>query len=160
MDIFLSILAIVLMLIGIAGAIIPVIPGPIISFLGLLSLYFTSPPPFTDKFMTIWAVLAILVTAFDQIIPILGTKKMGGTKYGVNGSIIGLLAGIFFFPPIGIILGPFLGALLGELIGGKDLNQAIKAGFGSFLGFLSGTLLKLIYSFMAAYHTVFNLSFN
>ncbi len=159
MDLFLSILAIVLMIVGLAGAIIPVIPGPIISFLGLLSLYFTAPPPFSDNFITIWAVLAILVTALDQVIPVLGTKKMGGTKYGVNGSIIGLLAGIFFFPPIGIIIGPFLGALLGELIGGKDFNQATKAGFGSFLGFLSGTLLKLVFSFIAAYHIVINLSF-
>ena len=160
MDLLLSILAIILMIIGIAGAIIPMIPGPIISFLGLLSLYFTTPPPFSDKFITIWAVLAILITALDQIIPVLGTKKMGGTKYGVNGSIIGLLVGVFFFPPIGIILGPFLGALVGELIGGKDFNQATKAGFGSFLGFLGGTILKLGFSFIAAYYTVFNLSFN
>ncbi|MCK5776437.1 MAG: DUF456 domain-containing protein [Bacteroidales bacterium] len=160
MDITLSILAIILMLVGISGAIIPVIPGPIISFLALFSLYFTNPPPFTDKFITIWAVLAIVVTAFDQVIPIAGTKKMGGTKYGVNGSIIGLLVGIFFFPPIGIILGPFLGALAGELIGGKDFNQATKAGFGSFLGFLSGVFLKLVFSFIAAYYTIINLSFS
>lgn len=160
MDLFLSILAVILMLVGLAGAIIPVIPGPIISFLGLLSLYFTTPPPFTNKFITTWAIIAITVTALDQIIPILGTKKMGGTKYGVNGSIIGLLIGIFFFPPIGIILGPFLGALVGELIGGKDFNQATRAGFGSFLGFLSGVFLKFVFSFIAAYYTIINLSFS
>lgn len=158
MELSLSILAILLILIGIAGAIIPIIPGPIISYLGLLSLYFFDEPPFTDDFMITWAIIAIVVTSLDQIIPVLGTKKMGGTKYGVNSSIVGLILGIFFFPPLGIIIGPFAGALVGELIGGKDFNQATKAGFGSFLGFLSGTLLKLIYSGIIAYHVIINLS--
>jgi len=158
MELFLSILAILLILIGIAGAIIPIIPGPIISYLGLLSLYFFDEPPFTDEFMITWAIIAIIVTALDQVIPVLGTKKMGGTKYGVKGSVVGLIIGVFIFPPFGIIIGPFAGALVGELIGGKDFNQATKAGFGSFLGFLSGTLLKLIYSGIIAYHVILNLS--
>lgn len=158
MELFLSILAILLILVGIIGAILPIIPGPIISYLALLCLYFLEPPPFTEKFMINWAVITILVTALDQIIPILGTKKMGGTRYGVNGSIIGLILGIFFFPPLGIIIGPFLGALIGELIGGKDFNQATRAGFGSFLGFLSGTFLKLTFSVIIAYHVITNLS--
>ena len=158
MELFLSILAILLILTGIAGAIIPIIPGPIISYLGLLSLYFFDEPPFTDEFMITWAIIAIIVTALDQVIPVLGTKKMGGTKYGVKGSVVGLIIGVFIFPPFGIIIGPFAGALIGELIGGKDFNQAAKAGFGSFLGFLSGTLLKLIYSGIIAYHVIINLS--
>lgn len=159
MDIFLSILAILLMLIGLVGAILPIIPGPIISFLGLLSLYFMSDHPFTDKFMIIWITLTLVVTAFDQFVPILGTKKMGGSKYGVNGSLAGLILGIFFFPPIGLIIGPFLGAIVGELISGKEMNQALKAGIGSFLGFLSGTLLKLIFCAVAGYYIIINLSF-
>lgn len=159
MDIFLSILAIVLMIIGFVGAVIPILPGPIISFLGLLSLYFLEGKPFDDRFMVIWGTFTIIVTALDQVVPVLGTKKMGGSKYGVNGSIVGLIIGVFFFPPIGLILGPFLGALVGELISGKDLNQATKAGFGSFLGFLSGTFLKLIFSGIAAYYIIINLSF-
>ncbi len=146
------------MLIGLAGAILPIIPGPIISFLGLLSLYFLSDQPFTDKFMVTWVTLAIVVTAVDQVVPIFGTKKMGGSRYGVNGSIVGLILGIFFFPPIGLIVGPFLGALVGELISGKDLNQATRAGIGSFIGFLSGTLLKLIFSVVAGYYIIINLS--
>lgn len=159
MDIFLSILAILLMIIGFVGAILPILPGPIISFLGLLSLYFLEDKPFDDKFMVIWGTFTIIVTAIDQVVPILGTKKMGGSRYGVNGSIIGLFVGIFFFPPIGLILGPFLGALVGELISGKDLNQATRAGFGSFIGFLSGTVLKLAFSGIAAYYILTNLSF-
>lgn len=159
MDIFLSILAIILMLAGLAGAILPVIPGPIISFLGLLSVYFLSTEPLEDSFMVTIGVITVMITAIDQIVPVLGTKKMGGSRYGVNGSIIGLLIGIFFFPPFGLILGPFLGALVGELISGKDLSQATRAGFGSFVGFLTGTVLKLIFSTVIGYYIIINLSF-
>lgn len=159
MDIFLSILAIVLLLVGLVGAIIPVLPGPIISFSGLLCLYFTDNEPFDDEFMIYWLVATLLVSAIDQIVPILGTKKMGGSKYGVNGSIVGLIIGIFFFPPFGLIIGPFVGALVGELVSGKDMNQATKAAVGSFIGFLSGTFLKLTFSIVAGYYILTNLSF-
>lgn len=159
MDVFLSILAIVLMLIGLVGAILPVLPGPIISFLGLLSLYFLKEEPFSGEFMTYWLVATLLVTAVDQVVPIIGTKKMGGSKYGVNGSIVGLILGLFLFPPIGLILGPFLGAMVGELISGKDMNQASRAAVGSFIGFLSGTFLKIIFSVVAGYYIVTHLSF-
>ncbi len=159
MDIFLSVLALLLGLLGLIGAIIPILPGPIFSFLSLLSLYFLSTMPFEEKFMGIWLIITVLVTAIDQLVPILGTKKMGGSKYGVNGSIVGLLVGIFFFPPIGLLLGPFIGAIIGELFAGKDFNQATKSGIGSFVGFLSGAFLKLIFSFVAFYFILTNLSF-
>jgi uncharacterized protein YqgC (DUF456 family) len=77
MDIFLSILAIILMLVGLAGAILPIIPGPVISYLGLLSVYFLTDDPLTDQFMIVFAVIAVIVTAIDQVVPILGTKKNG-----------------------------------------------------------------------------------
>jgi uncharacterized protein YqgC (DUF456 family) len=160
MDIFLSILAIVLMLVGLAGAILPIVPGPVISYLGLLSIYFLSDDPLSDAFMISLAIITVVVSAIDQIVPVLGTKKLGGSRYGINGSILGLIVGIFFFPPIGLILGPFLGALIGEMIGGKDLNQATRAGFGSFLGFLTGTVLKLTFSGVVAYYILINLSFS
>jgi uncharacterized protein YqgC (DUF456 family) len=159
MDIFLSLLAIALMILGIAGAILPLLPGPALSFLGLVSLYFTSTEPFTLKFLGIWLLLTVVVSVVDQIIPILGTKKMGGSKYGVWGSAIGLVAGIFLFPPIGIIVGPFLGALIGELLGGMDFNKALRAAVGSFIGFLSGTILKVIFGIIAGYYIVVNVHF-
>lgn len=159
MDIFLSILAILLLLVGIAGAVLPGIPGPIISFGGLVSLYFTSYHPYTDKFILLWAAIAIGITVLDNIIPILGTKKMGGSKKGVTGSIIGLVIGLLFLGPFGILIGPFVGAVVGELIGGKQFNQALRAGIGSFLGFISGTVLKLVFSFWAGYYIIVNLSF-
>lgn len=158
MDIFLSILAIILLLIGLVGAIIPALPGPIISYAGLASLYFSSHQPFTDRFMLFWLALAVGITALDNIVPILGTQKMGGTKKGVWGSIIGLILGLSF-PPFGILIGPFVGAVVGELIGGKEFNLALKAGFGSFLGFLTGTILKLVFSVWAGYYIIVNLYF-
>lgn len=159
MDIFLSILAIILMLVGLIGAILPIIPGPVISFFGLLSIYFLSDNPLTDQFMVTMVIITVAITALDQIVPVLGTKKMGGSRYGINGSIVGLIIGIFFFPPIGLIVGPFLGALVGELISGKDLNHATRSGFGSFIGFLSGTVLKLVFSAVVGYYVIINLSF-
>ncbi len=159
MDIFLSILAIILLIIGLIGAVLPIIPGPIISYLGLVSLYFTEHEPFSDHFMLLWLALAIGITALDNVVPILGTKKMGGSKKGVWGSVIGLIIGLIFLGPLGILIGPFLGAVLGELIDGKEFNRALKAGFGSFLGFLSGTILKLGFSIWAGYSILSNLSF-
>lgn len=159
MDIFLSILAILLLIIGLVGAIIPAVPGPIISYVGLVSLYFSSHQPFTDRFMLLWAAIAIGITVLDNIVPVLGTQKMGGSKKGIWGSIIGLIFGLLFLGPFGILIGPFVGAVLGELIGGKEFNLALKAGFGSFLGFLTGTILKLVFSVWAGYFIITNLYF-
>lgn len=159
MDIFLSVLAIILLLVGLLGAIIPIIPGPIISYLGIVSLYFSSHQPFTDRFMLFWAAIAVGITLLDNVVPILGTKKMGGSKKGIWGSIIGLVFGLLFLGPFGILIGPFVGAVLGELLGGKEFNLALKAGFGSFLGFLTGTILKLVYSGWVGYYIVVNLYF-
>jgi uncharacterized protein YqgC (DUF456 family) len=106
-------------------------------------LQFKEQSPFSTKFLIIWAVVVIAVTALDYVVPAYGTKKFGGTKYGIWGCTIGLIVGLWM-GPIGIILGPFLGALIGELIGGKSSDIAFKAAVGSFVGFLVGTLLKLI----------------
>lgn len=146
MDYVLITLGIILLLLGIAGAILPVLPGPPLNYGALLLLHATAKYQFTGRFLLIWAVITILVYALDYLIPAWGTKKFGGSKQGVWGSIFGLLVGLILFPPIGIILGPFIGAVLGELIGGKTSTQALRSGFGSFVGFLTGTLLKLIAS--------------
>jgi len=144
----------ILMILGILGCILPVIPGPPMSFIGLLVLHFGLGDQFTDEFLFTWGFLTVVVTVLDYVVPAWGTRKFGGSKKGVWGSILGLIAGLLFFPPMGIIIGPFLGAVAGEMIDGKDFNPALRAGFGSFIGFLAGTMMKLAVSLFMAYHFV------
>lgn len=152
MDYVLIVLGILLLISGILGCVLPVLPGPPLSYLGLLVLHFTERYQFSQRFLILWAVITVVVYALDYIIPVWGTKKFGGSKRGVWGSVIGLVIGLFFFPPFGIIIGPFLGAIIGELSSGKDSGTALKSGFGSFIGFLAGTLLKLITSGMMTWY--------
>lgn len=154
MDYVLIVAAIILMLAGLAGCILPVVPGPPLNYAGLLLLHFTSRYQFSTRFLIIWAVITVVVLALDYIIPVWGTKKFGGSKRGIWGSIFGLLAGLFFFPPFGIIVGPFVGAVIGELSAGKNSGAALKSGFGSFLGFLMGALIKLITSGMMIWYFI------
>ncbi len=144
MDWFLAILGGLLMVVGLIGAVVPVLPGPPISYVGLLLLHFTKWADFSSNFLIVMAVVAVVVTAIDYFVPMWGTKKFGGSKAGVRGSTIGLIIGVFFFPPFGIIIGPFLGALIAELIlNSDDFNKALRSGLGSLVGFLMGTGLKL-----------------
>ncbi len=143
MDIFLLIIGFLIVLTGILGSVLPVLPGPLASWVGLLLLYLTKAIPIDWTVLGITLGVAILVSIIDYVLPILGTKKFGGSNYGVNGAMVGLIFGIFF-GPLGIIAGPFLGALIGELIKDhKNSKKALKAAVGSFIGFLSSTLLKL-----------------
>ena len=152
MDYVLLGFGIVLILIGLLGCVLPIVPGPPLSYAGLLLLHFTERYQFSSSFLITWAVITVVAYTIDFVIPALGTKKFGGSKRGIWGSIIGLLIGMFLFPPIGIIVGPFAGAVIGELSTGKESKEAFKSGFGSFLGFLAGTLLKLIVSGMMTWY--------
>ncbi len=152
MDYILISIGILLLLLGIAGAVLPVLPGPPMSYVALLLLHFTSKYQFPTRFLVIWAVVTVVVVLLDYLVPAWGTKKFGGSKRGIWGSILGLIAGLVLFPPFGIIIGPFLGAVIGELTAGKNSHEAVKSGFGSFVGFLAGTLLKLIASGMMTWY--------
>jgi len=140
------------MILGIAGCLLPMLPGPPLSYLGLIAIHFSSKIDFSSKFLIYWGIIVILVSILDYVIPIWGTKYFGGSKYGVWGSMAGLLAGLFI-PPVGIIIGPFLGAVVGEMLAGNKQN-ALKAGFGSFIGFLAGTIVKLLVSLIMLYYFV------
>ncbi|MEM1259245.1 MAG: DUF456 domain-containing protein [Bacteroidota bacterium] len=147
MDIVLVTIGFILMLVGILGSFLPVLPGPPVSWIGLLLLHLTKAVPDNWWFLGITLAIALIVTVVDYIIPAAGTKKFGGSKAGMWGSIIGLLVAIFFpvLGPLGIIVWPFVGALVGELSNNAtDQKTAWKAAFGSFLGFLTGTFLKFL----------------
>jgi uncharacterized protein len=147
MDILLLLFGLLIMLLGLVGAFIPVLPGPLTSWLGLLILHFTKAVNFSTSFLGITFGIALLVWVLDYFIPAIGTKKFGGSKKGIVGSTIGLFVGLVFFPPMGIIVGPFIGAFIGELIhDSSNNNRALKAALGSFIGFLFSTGLKFVVS--------------
>ena len=146
MDIVLLVIGFILMLVGILGSFLPVLPGPPISWVGLLLLYLTEAVPDNWWLLGITLFFALLITVLDYVIPAMGTKKFGGSKAGMFGTVVGLLVAIFFpvLGPFGIIVWPFVGALVGELINKADQKTALKAAFGSFLGFLTGTFMKFL----------------
>lgn len=135
-------LSAICMLVGLAGCILPMIPGPPLAWLGMLLLHFTDRVDFSVTELVVSALVVIATLVLDYFTPMIGAKKFGGGKYGNRGCVIGTIVGMFFLP-LGLILGPFLGAVIGELIAGKPFRAALKAGFGSFVGFLFGTLIKL-----------------
>lgn len=143
MDIFLLILAALLLLVAFLGCVLPVLPGLPLAYVALLLLHFTDYVDYSISFLVIWGVVVLVIQVLDAIVPAWGTKRVGGSKWGMWGSAIGIVVGLFL-GPWGIIVGPFLGAVLGELLHGKEAVVALKAGFGSFLGFLVGTIAKLI----------------
>lgn len=148
MDILLVSIGFILMLVGILGSVLPVLPGVPISWLGLLMIYLAPSVPMDWVFLSITLVLAIFLYVLDYIIPAIGTKRFGGSRYGMIGATLGLLIGIIAPIPFGIIIGPFAGAYLGELLNVKTRHNAMRAAFGSFVGFLASTFMKLFASFV------------
>ena len=147
-------LAIICAIVGLAGAIVPGLPGPPIAWLALLFIHLSDAADYSPAFLIILGAIALIITVLDYVVPVWGTKRLGGTKAGSWGSTIGLLASMFVFPAVGIVIGPLglvsmlagpcLGAWIGEqLFGNKD--NALRSAWGSFLGFLAGTLMKLAY---------------
>jgi len=145
MDIFLAILGLTLAFVGIIGAFLPVLPGPLTGWVGLLVLHLTATVPMNWTFLGITLAIAILIWVLDYFIPAMGTKKFGGSKYGVIGTTLGLIVGLLSPIPLGFLIGAFVGAFVGEMIYDRsDKTRATKAAFGSFLGFLTSAFLKFI----------------
>lgn len=143
MDIFLLILGFTLTLLGIIGSFLPVLPGPITGWFGLLLLHATKVIPMDWTFLGITLAIAILIWILDYFIPAIGTKRFGGSKYGVYGTTIGLIIGLLTPIPFGILIGAFCGALVGELLyDSNDTTRATKAAFGAFIGFLASATIK------------------
>lgn len=147
MDTTLLIIAFMLMVVGILGSFLPVLPGPPISWVGLLLLYLTKAVPMSYTVLGVTLVIAVVVGILDYIIPAKGTKRFGGSKYGIWGTNIGLIIGILAPIPFGFIIGPFVGAFIGEMINdSNDSQKAFKAATGSFIGFLASTFIKFVVS--------------
>ena len=146
MDILIMVLAIILMVGGIAGCVFPILPGAPLAYAGLLLLHFTGLAHFSTAQLIVWLIVVVVLQVVDYITPLLGSKYSGGTSFGNRGCVAGTLLGLVFMP-WGIILGPFLGAVAGEMMGGSDFPHAVRAGIGTLIGFLLGTLLKVIVCF-------------
>ena len=157
---FIIALAIFLGLIGIIGCVLPVIPGPPISWLGMMVLYFwgkgtdSAGDAMSTRLLIIWLVIMVVVTVLDYIVPSYLTKATGGSKYASRGALAGVLVGLFF-APLGIVIGPMLGAFICEAaFSGKKAGQSIVPALGAFAGFVCGTLLKLIACGFMMYYIV------
>ena len=151
MDLILLFLGSIFIVLGIIGSFLPVLPGPVTSWVGILLIHLTDAIPFDWTYVGITLAIAVLIYFLDYVIPALGTKKFGGSKYGIYGTTIGLIIGLIFFGPLGIIIGPFTGALVGELMyDSNNSKRAIKAAFGSFIGFVFSTGLKFMVSLIFA----------
>jgi len=145
MEYVLLILSFLLLIIGFLGSFLPIIPGTPLSWSGLLCLYLIKGIPINYTLLGLTLLFVVAISVLDYIIPAQGTKRFGGSKYGIWGTNIGLVIGIFIPIPLGFIFCPFLGALFGEILYDySDINRALKAAFGSFIGFLLGTFIKIV----------------
>ena len=154
LDILIIFIGTGLVILGIIGCIVPALPGPPFNFIAVLLLTLLPESGITSEFIIWLGVLTVLITALDYILPVFGAKVFGVSNYGIAGSFIGMLIGLLFFPPVGLLLGLILGAVAGELIAGKNNSEALKAGAATFLLSIFMILLKLSLSVFMTYHFV------
>jgi uncharacterized protein YqgC (DUF456 family) len=151
MDIAIVIIGIVLIVLAAAGSVLPVLPGAPVAYgaLFLLLLHSTASAEINSRDFVIYGVAVGIISLVDYYLPIWGTKKFGGTDAGKRGSFWGMILGLFVLTPLmgplSILIGPLAGAYIGEMIAHNDNRMALKSAWGSFLGFLAGTLMKMVY---------------
>lgn len=143
MTILLVVLGFICLIMGFIGCIVPVVPGPPLSYVGILLLHFSEGYEYSIPMLLILLALVVVITVLDYIIPMYGSKYFGASKWGTRGSFIGTIVGLFFLP-WGLVLGPFLGAFIGEMLKKRTAGQAVKSGLGSVIGLLFGMVFKLI----------------
>lgn len=151
----LIIIGFILIIAGIIGCLVPIIPGPPMCYLALILMSIAKDwQPYSANFLVTWAIITVIVVLLDYVVPIFGAKKYGASKAGIWGSAAGMLIGLIFFPPWGMLPGAFLGALVVELISGKQRDAALKASFGVFIGTIFGIGLKLAVSGIMSFYFV------
>ena len=159
METVIFIIALILLVLGLLGSMIPGLPGPPLSFIGILLIHFFTGTQFSTSFLLTWAVIVILVFLLDYFMQVWGVKKFGGGRKATIGTFLGLFAGLIF-PPIGLLIGPFIGAFIGALLEVQgDNTRALKVAVGSFIGFVTGTILKLVVSSVLLYYAIYNIYF-
>ena len=134
-----------LMLLGLFGAVFPVLPDSLLILAGAFLQHFTVRGPREVGWWTLDVLIALCVTAHvvDFVAGALGARRFGASKWGAFGGLIGGIVGLFFFP-VGLFLGPVVGALCAEIIfAGRSLGPAVRSGWGTFLGTTAGMLSKL-----------------
>ena len=150
----------VLVVAGFVGCVLPVIPGPPLSFLGLILLWWAEgweAETFGVTTVLVLGWLTVAVTVFDFVAPAWGAKRFGASKAGIWGSVVGMIVGLVFFPPLGMFVGAFAGAIAGELAAGKETGEAARGAWGVFIGTMAGILLKLVVSGALAVYFVLEL---
>jgi len=145
----------ILIFLGLAGSLLPILPGPPLSFIGLLllALVRTFSSPLTPPLIIVMGLLTVAAVAADHIIPVWGARRYGASKWGLWGSVAGMVIGIFF-SPWGMLLGGLVGAVVAEWLVHRETGQALRAGWGVIVGILLGTVLKLVLSAVMAYYFV------
>lgn len=161
MEYLIFLLAVVFIIVGIIGDVVPGLPGVPISYAAMILLHFFTDITYTTEALIIYGILCAVITIVDYFVPVWGTKKFGGTKAGVRGSTIGLIVGVVVLPILGIVIGPFgligilagpfFGAYIGEKMTSVDDQLAWRSAIGSFVGFVAGTLLKVVYSLVVGF---------
>lgn len=159
MDVVLMIVCILLLLVSIAGSVLPALPGPPIGFAALVISYFTTYQPVGALWIWVYAIITLIISMVDFWLPTLAARFTGASKKGVNGANIGMLVGLFIPIPFALFIGTFIGAVLGELMENKPINFAIKAAFGVLLGLLGGVLLKTLFCIVMLLHLIAGLLF-
>lgn len=146
LEIILISLGLIIAIIGLIGCIVPGIPGPPLNLVALLLLEIATGGSYSINFYITWGLITVATIILDYIFPIISAKKFKASNYGIWGSVIGMIIGIVFFPPFGMITGLFLGAILGELIAGRKGADAMKVGLVTFFS----TLLMIVFKFAAS----------
>ncbi len=147
MTLFLIITGLIIAIVAVVGSLLPVIPGPPLGFAALLILSFAKNwEPFSTEFLIIAGAIALLTAILDNVLPAEGARRYGASKFGIVGAVLGIVAGFLVLPPLGIVIGALVGAVAGELAANKSGHDALRAGWGVFIGFMVGTAIRVAYT--------------
>lgn len=144
-DVIALVLALIFILLGLAGTIIPFLPGIPLIFISIAAYgWYEGFQIVNARFLVVMAALTILSLLVDYLSTALGASYFGSSKNGIWGAIIGTFLGLIIFAPVGIFLGPWLGASIGEYTACHDINKAMKTGIGTVIGLFSGLVFNLV----------------